>query len=121
MPLFKFSTHLEQSLNGEDALFAAEIGTTVWFCIADGAGGTGSGLQATGQLVETFKRFIQNASEPSADDFEAFLRRCDRDLFLSSLGGETTAVVGWVNNSCVVGASVGDSEAWLFNREYDYP
>ena len=60
---------------------------------------------------------VQEFSEP--DEFESFLRKIDLELLAENTGGESTAVIGIVRSGMVTGASVGDSEAWLFNTEYE--
>ena len=118
--MYKLSSHLQQKSNtGDDCLFALEIGSTVWFCVADGAGGTGSGALASTYITQAFSELadIPEISEP--DDFESFLRKVDLELLSQNTGGESTAVLGIVRSGMVTGASVGDSEAWLLNIEYE--
>lgn len=119
--MFEFSSYLEQqNLKGDDALYVTKIGDSIWFCICDGAGGMAGAAQAGNYVVEAFKDLTNIDSFDSSDDFESFLRKVDLELANESGCGEATAIVGKLNDTTVVGASVGDSEAWLFNREYDY-
>ena len=119
--MFEFSSYLEQqNQNGDDALYVVEIDASLWFCISDGAGGTGDGGKASRYVVEAFKEVTQIGGFDTPEDFESFLRSIDTELFCESDGGEATAIIGVILNGVVVGASVGDSEAWLFNLEYDY-
>jgi serine/threonine protein phosphatase PrpC len=119
--MFEFSSYLEQqNERGDDALYIVELDASLWFCISDGAGGTGEGEKASCYVVEAFKELTQIKGFDSSDDFEKFLRTIDAELSRESHGGECTSIVGKVLNGTVVGASVGDSEAWLFNLEYDY-
>lgn len=119
--MFKFSSYLEQqNKNGDDALYIKEIGSSIWFCIADGAGGTGQGAYASAYIIEVFKELTRIDGINAPDDFESFLRKVDIELLNKSQGSEATAIVGKVIDGVIVGASVGDSEAWIFNLEYDY-
>ncbi|WLQ16601.1 protein phosphatase 2C domain-containing protein [Hahella aquimaris] len=113
--------HLEApSANGEDALFVCEKDGCIWFCIADGAGGLAGGREASRYVVDAFSRLLDEEELHSPDDFERHLRRWDRDIAAMSLTGETTAVIGKVVNGEVIGASVGDSQCWLFHPEFVY-
>lgn len=117
----KISSYLEQqNTKGDDAFFVVEIGASIWFCIADGAGGTGAGNAASQFVIDSFKKLSQAEDFNDPEDFESFLRELDVALVRELNGGETTAIVGRVFDDQVIGASVGDSEAWLFNLEYDY-
>jgi len=119
--MFEFSSYLEQqNVKGDDALYVVEIGSVIWFCISDGAGGTGQGEKASRYIVEKFKEQTLIEGFDSPEDFELFLRKIDMVLSRESHGGEATAIAGKILEGVVVGASVGDSEAWLFNLEYDY-
>lgn len=119
--MFKISSYLEQqNLKGDDALYVVEIGSSIWFCISDGAGGSGGGDKASLYVIETFKSLTSIEKFDSPEDFESFLRKLDLELSVESNCGEATAIIGKIEDVTVVGASVGDSQAWLFNREYDY-
>ena len=87
--------------------------------MADGAGGTGSGLLASDYISNTFRELTAISEFSQPDDFESFLRKIDVELLAENTGGESTAIVGIVKSGMVTGASVGDSEAWLFNIEYE--
>jgi PPM family protein phosphatase len=119
--MFKFSSYLEQqNKNGDDALYIKEIGSSIWFCISDGAGGTGQGAHASAYIIEVFEELTRIDGIDAPEDFESFLRKVDIELLNESQGSEATAIVGKVMDGIIVGASVGDSEAWIFNLEYDY-
>lgn len=119
--MYKFSSYLEQrNKNGDDALYIKEIGSSIWFCIADGAGGTGQGAQASAYIIEAFEELTRIDGFDVPEDFESFLRKVDIELWDERQGGEATAIIGKVMDGVIVGASVGDSEAWIFNLEYDY-
>ncbi len=119
--MFTVCSYLEQqSERGDDRLYVAKVGGSIWFCIADGAGGTGSGDRAGSYIIEAFAELTRIRDFNRAEDFESFLRKIDMDLVGERFGGEATAVLGKVENDLVLGASVGDSEAWLINSEYEY-
>jgi serine/threonine protein phosphatase PrpC len=75
--------------------------------VADGAGGTADGAAAAEAVQEALR-----ALPPSLAKFDAvqLLQRLDQQLLHI---GETTAVVAMVCDGKVMGASVGDSGAWL--------
>jgi serine/threonine protein phosphatase PrpC len=78
--------------------------------VADGAGGTAGGAEAADHVVEAVRKAVASPDGRQLDPY-SLLRDIDRDL--ASHGGETTAVVAIVSASGIVGASVGDSGAWL--------
>lgn len=119
--MFTVYSYLEQQNElGDDNLYTVEIDGVIWFCVADGAGGTGSGYRASSYIIDAFKKLTLRDDVNNADDFESFLRAIDLELASEGFGGESTAVLGTVEDGVALGASVGDSEAWLFNYEYEY-
>jgi PPM family protein phosphatase len=80
--------------------------------VADGAGGTGGGAAAAERLIAVLTKMTEKA--PSTDWFAA-LCTFDDELSARPSGGQTTAVVAFVDHDRVVGASVGDSSAWLIS------
>jgi hypothetical protein len=78
--------------------------------VADGAGGVGSGDVA----AETVIREVENDFHriTSADEWEAELRQIDCRIGL----GESTGVVVDLRPDGIVGASVGDSQAWIIQN-----
>ena len=118
--MFEISSHIEQqNLKGDDALYLVELGSSIWFCISDGAGGSGGGDKASLYVIEAFKSLTSIKNFDFPEDFESFLRKLDLELSVVPNCGEATAIVGKIEDVTVVGASVGDSEAWLFNRKFD--
>ncbi len=79
--------------------------------VADGAGGTGNGAHA----AETVVGHVE-ASLPLADEtlWVAFLTEADQVLSRDPHYGEATAVVLLITSTTILGASVGDSEAWAW-------
>ncbi|MBU6954506.1 protein phosphatase 2C domain-containing protein [Hahella sp. HN01] len=117
---FDLSHYLEaHSSHGEDVLFVQEKDGCIWFCIADGAGGLAGGKEASDYVANAFTRLFEEELN-SPDEFERHLRRWDREIAATSPLGETTAVIGKVTNGEVIGASVGDSQCWLFHPDFVY-
>jgi serine/threonine protein phosphatase PrpC len=78
--------------------------------VADGAGGTGNGAAAAERLIAALTKLAGGAA--STDWFDAL---CAFDDELSPSGGQTTGVVAFIDSDRIVGASVGDSSAWLIS------
>jgi len=77
--------------------------------VADGAGGSGRGAHAADVLLN----LLRERSDAGTLDVVDALRDCDLALARESMGGESTAVVAVVDERGIMGASVGDSAAWL--------
>lgn len=94
------------------AVFALPDGLVV--AVADGAGGRTGGLRASRFVVDDVARLLAEAAlDPWVGDaWVARLRAWDGELARKDVG-ETTAVVLAVGARGIVGASVGDSEAWI--------
>lgn len=81
--------------------------------VADGAGNSARGATAADAVLEA----VRAAEAPySAEGFVELLIGLDDRL---EEGGETTAVVVAIGPSLIVGASVGDSIAWLLGSDVD--
>jgi len=79
--------------------------------VADGAGGTGSGGAASTRFVD----FVTKGGRGSTDWFDALLE-FDDELSARRSGGQTTGVAAFVHSDGrIIGASVGDSVAWLIS------
>ena len=74
--------------------------------LADGAGGTSGGAAAADAVLAAALTFFPN----SCQDCVRFLQDIDRRL---TTIGQSTAIVLLLTDSEVLGASVGDSSAWL--------
>lgn len=97
------------------------------FVVADGVGGHMGGEVASALAVETVREVI---GHPKANDFqakqvlmqayeEASHRIFDRAAQEASLTGMgTTMVMGYVRNSHIYIANVGDSRAYLYRKPY---
>ncbi len=78
--------------------------------VADGAGGTGGGGAAADAVLAAVSRCV---AMRETQGWVEVLTRLDAE----GLGGESTAVVCCVFEDRVVGASVGDSGAWLLEHD----
>lgn len=95
-----------------DRVLVVQEGSSVVIALADGAGGTTFGTNAADLFVETVRHELGHGlDDPHL--FQELLITLDSRL--AREGGETTAILASVSRKGVIGAGVGDSEAWLFN------
>jgi len=81
----------------------------VVIALADGAGGTAGGERAAKAVVDAVASVASHAY-----DWSLLLAELD----LKQIGyGQTTAVVLWVTHDKIVGASAGDSGAWIIRGD----
>ena len=93
---------------GQDRAAVFPFGDGHLIVLADGAGGSAGGAQAADAVIE-----LTRSLEPEArHDWQQVLRQVDARLAADPLLGETTAVLAFVSDRWIAGASVGDSEAW---------
>jgi serine/threonine protein phosphatase PrpC len=103
---------LSASGRGQDRALSLPLAPGYLVAIADGAGGTGGGAAAAQGLID----FVSGMSARAAStDWFAALCTFDQSLSAQSSGGQTTGVVAFVAGERIVGASVGDSAAWLIS------
>jgi hypothetical protein len=95
----------------EDRVKVVDLDGGVVIVVADGAGGTGAGAEA----AETVIREVAAAAslERDADVWCEVLRQTDHRVG----PGESTCVVVARSAAGLVGASVGDSRAWLLEDD----
>lgn len=95
----------------EDRVQVIDFDEGVVIVVADGAGGTGAG----GQAADTVIREVAAAAslEHDAESWSAILRQTDHRIGV----GESTCVVVARSPRGMVGASVGDSRAWLLEND----
>lgn len=94
---------------GEDRIATVERPDRVITIVADGAGGTSGGSAAAEMLCSELTSRTDNTP------WDVWLEAVDRKMATSSTYGLAAAVVVEVrNDSTVIGASVGDCEAWIF-------
>ena len=60
--------------------------------------------------------------QPFQNEIQVALLQQELDLEIqeNSVAGETTAIIAMIHNNEIVGASVGDSQCWLFDPEFEY-
>ena len=94
------------------ALFEYEEGVVA--VVADGAGGTGGGARAAQTVIEVVQRQGWSAQEGT---WVEVLEQLDHSVS----PGQTTAVIVALGPAGLVGASVGDSEAWWWSGPSEHP
>ena len=98
--------------SGQDRAIAMPTAGGYLVAVADGAGGTGGGAAAAERLIAALTKLTESAD---SRDWFAALCTFDDELSARPSGGQTTGVVAFVDDDRVVGASVGDSSAWLIS------
>src|SRR5262249_42622366 len=95
----------------EDRVKVIDFDDGVVIAVADGAGGTGAG----GQAADTVIREVTALASLGHDA----TRWCDilRQTDYRVGEGESTCVVAACSRQGIVGASVGDSKAWLLDND----
>lgn len=79
--------------------------------VADGAGGTGGGGEASSAAVLFLRQHTELLRDPSA--CVSVLLKMDQEIARKPNGGETTCAFAVVADDQIFGASVGDSGVWL--------
>jgi serine/threonine protein phosphatase PrpC len=105
---------LDGNSPGQDRAFSLSLDSRVVLAVADGAGGRSGGVEAAEMAIQHIK---QRASTlDSQKDCENLLIQLDQLIATDKIAGETTAVVCVVKASGIVGASSGDSGAWVIEQ-----
>jgi PPM family protein phosphatase len=94
---------------GQDRAAAFPFGHGHLLVVADGAGGVAWGAEAAQTVVDT----VRGLDAARSYDCVEILRGLDARLASASAPGQTTAVIAFVTNEEIVGASVGDSGGWM--------
>jgi serine/threonine protein phosphatase PrpC len=83
--------------------------------VVDGVGGRAGGGDAASLLLELARDVAPHITRLDAPAWARFLTQADLIVHDDAEGGETTAVIAQVSDDGhrIVGASVGDSEAWF--------
>jgi serine/threonine protein phosphatase PrpC len=92
----------------EDRIAVIESDAGVVIVVADGAGGIGDGAAAADRVISEVKSSASLSMRTS--EWCDLLRQVD----LRVGPGQSTCVVAAVTQNGIQGASVGDSEAWVF-------
>jgi PPM family protein phosphatase len=94
--------------DGEDRALVLPCEHGVVVAVADGAGGTSGGARAAKAVVDRVASVGSHAY-----DWSMLLAELDH----AQIGyGQTTAVVLWITRDKIVGASAGDSRAWIIRE-----
>ena len=114
MPEFETASRVEgQGKNPQDRVAIIQRGSVVVGVVADGAGGTSGGAAAATLVVEYVRQAINDANDLlDPAEWKRLLLAVGNKLENESIG-QTTAVIAATNGAVVVGASVGDSGAWI--------
>ena len=98
------------------AIFEQPDGLTL--VVADGAGGVSGAAEAAQLVLDGVEAFLADGQDPrSASGWSQLLMEIDERVLAAPEAGESTAVVVHLSSDGLVGASVGDSEAWLLERD----
>lgn len=102
--------------NNEDRVQVVERNDALVVLVADGAGGLAGGATAADGVVEAVGSAVDDDGFDinSASGWNNILGDVDKKL-AATFAGETTAIVLSVSSAGVVGASVGDSQAWVIS------
>jgi serine/threonine protein phosphatase PrpC len=102
----------------EDRALVLPMGDDHIVCVADGSGGVSGATMAAELFVAGVQRAVGardiDLGDPVA--WMALLGDLDGDIARRPGAGETTGIALAVTATAVVGASVGDSRAWLFGE-----
>jgi serine/threonine protein phosphatase PrpC len=90
-------------------------GSNLVLVVADGAGGMSGGAEAAEFVVEGVKQRIDSVTI-NRRGLEGFLIVLDREMAAKGSFGETTCVLVVLSDDGVIGASVGDSGAFIFSK-----
>lgn len=93
-----------------------QFGTTI-LVVADGAGGRSGGAGAAQRVIEMVHGNVTRLITMDPLACSGLLEEIDREIEGNAVAGETTGVIVVVAGGLIVGASVGDSEAWLISAE----
>jgi serine/threonine protein phosphatase PrpC len=106
----------------EDRLHVQELARGVVIVVADGAGGMAGAARAAELVIEEMRRAVSEPAFDAASE-RAWIDRlvaADAGIADDPGAGETTGIALVVADDWVLGASVGDSEAWIVRgRDYD--
>jgi serine/threonine protein phosphatase PrpC len=104
-----------QRAASEDRVLVERTPAGLLVVVADGAGGMRGGARAADLLVDHARgsslAAMTEGGLPGA--LIAMLRAADQTIAADPIAGETTALAVVVTDDRILGASAGDSEAWL--------
>ena len=89
-----------------------QLGSTLVLVLADGAGGLSGGAEAAEFLVRRLRESV-SPSSCNPEGLSRLLGGLDQEMADHGAYGETTGIVVTLAESGIIGASVGDSGAWI--------
>ena len=102
----------------EDRLLVLPLsGGTVVLAVADGVGGQPGGGLAAQFALDTIRELAPTLLYRRSQTWQRLLRAIDNGLVQDPEAGLTTLVVICLSRKKLMGASVGDSEAWWVTKE----
>ena len=100
----------------EDIIEIFSVGSQRVIILCDGAGGFGGGFEAATTCVSVVKDELLTKTKITQEDiYESIIKSCYK-LSRGNIG-QTTAIVLVVEGSVVIGASCGDSDAYMLMGE----
>lgn len=119
MPLLTAHALAFVRAHGDDRVALLERGDVLIAVVADGAGGMSGSAAAAEQLIEVVRGAVAApAFAPlRPESWVELLGRADVTVDAAQHAGETTAVVVVVSEHGLVGASAGDSGAWVVHPD----
>jgi serine/threonine protein phosphatase PrpC len=82
--------------------------------VADGAGGISGGAKAATYVIDKIKEAV-NSGAFVPENAANFLSALDHEMAAAGTFGETTCVLAVFDKGKLIGASVGDSAAWIID------
>lgn len=120
MPFNVATTLASSRAFSEDRVALHPVAGGLLVVVADGAGGFAGGGRAADLALELVARAVETAAFPLflTGSWVELLDNVDHRIASDGVAGETTlVVVGVTEDGCVVGASCGDSGAWIIGDD----
>jgi PPM family protein phosphatase len=112
------AVRLGQTGEGQDRVVIVEKGSVTISAVADGAGGTGGGVEAADAVIAAVRTAAERGADlMSAAAWSRVLLDLD-DVLTSRAAGQAAAVVTATDGRMLVGSSVGDCGAWLVGAHH---
>lgn len=109
--MLTISHRVENGGKGEDRLLVEHYGARTLVIVADGAGGMSGGAVAAEMTCSIAAQKLRTGGSGTPEDWARCLYEADQAVVRT--GGQCTAVVVEISEGRIIGASVGDSGAWM--------